>query len=145
MSDTPEAVSKSPFVHLHVHSMYSLLDAMGDVTDLVDRAKVLGYDALALTDHGALYGAIEFYEAATKAGIKPIIGVEAYIAANKLSDKRARIDDRFTHLTLLAETNEGYQNLLKLIQMFLKKESKAGLNTIICQKRESKSLLTKPC
>lgn len=117
MPDTPEAVTKSPFVHLHVHSMYSLLDAMGDVTDLVNRAKVLGYDALALTDHGALYGAIEFYEAATKAGMKPIIGVEAYIAANKLSDKRARIDDRFTHLTLLAETNEGYQNLLKLVSM----------------------------
>lgn len=95
--------------------MYSLLDAMGDVSDLVDRAKELGYDALALTDHAGLYGAIEFYEAATKAGIKPILGVEAYIAPNALTDKRPRIDDHFTHLTLIAETNEGYQNLLKLV------------------------------
>lgn len=106
---------KSPFVHLHAHSMYSLLDAMGDVADLVARAKELGYDALALTDHGGLYGAIEFYEAATKAGIKPIIGVEAYLAPNKRTDKRPRIDDYASHLTLLAETNEGYQHLLQLV------------------------------
>ncbi len=106
---------KSPFVHLHVHSMYSLLDAIGDATEVVAKAKELGYDAIAITDHAALYGTIEFYEAATKAGIKPIIGVEAYLAPNKLTDKRARIDDHFSHLTLLAETNEGYQNLLKLV------------------------------
>ncbi len=110
-------VVKSPFVHLHVHSMYSLLDAVGDVTDLVDRAKELGYDTLALTDHGGLYGAIEFYEAATKAGIKPIIGVEAYVAPHAHTDKRPRIDDHPSHLTLLAETNEGYQNLLRLVSL----------------------------
>ena len=108
---------KAPFVHLHAHSMYSLLDALGEVGDLVAIAKEKGYDAVALTDHGGLYGAIEFYEAATKAGIKPILGVEAYIAPNKHTDKRARIDDWTTHLTLLAETNEGYQNLLKLISI----------------------------
>ncbi len=107
----------SPFIHLHVHSMYSLLDALGDVSDLVDRAKEFGYDALALTDHAGLYGAVEFYEAAMKAGIKPILGVEAYLAPNTLTDKRPRIDDHPSHLTLLAETNEGYQNLLKLVSI----------------------------
>ena len=121
MADAPkapaEALPKSPFVHLHAHSMYSLLDAMGDVGDLVDRAKELGYDAIALTDHAALYGAIEFYEAATKAGVKPIIGIEAYLAPNKLSDKRPRIDDFASHLTLLCETNEGYHNLLHLVSI----------------------------
>lgn len=115
MSDAIDAPRKSPFVHLHVHSMYSLLDAMGDVTDVVARAKEQGYDAIALTDHAGLYGAVEFFEAAKKAGIKPIIGVEANIAPNAMADKRPRIDDQMTHLTILAETNEGYQNLLKLV------------------------------
>ncbi len=115
MSDVVESLPKSPFVHLHVHSMYSLLDAIGDVGDLVDRAKELGYDALALTDHAGLYGAIEFYEACHKAGIKPIIGVEAYVAPNKHTDKRPRIDDHSSHITLIAETNEGYHNLLTLV------------------------------
>ncbi len=123
MSDTSspgplvEEKPKSPFVHLHAHSMYSLLDAVGDVGDIVARAKELGYDSLALTDHAALYGAIEFYEAATKAGIKPILGVEAYIAPNKHTDKRPRIDEYVSHLTILTETNEGYQNLLHLISI----------------------------
>lgn len=97
--------------------MYSLLDALGDPADLVERAKELGFDALALTDHAALYGAIEFYEAARKARIKPIIGVEAYLAPHKHTDRRPRIDDQFTHLTLLAETDEGYKNLLKLVSL----------------------------
>ncbi len=114
ISAAPE-IQKAPFIHLHAHSMYSLLDAFGDPGDIVAKAKELGYDAMALTDHAGLYGAIEFYEAATKAGIKPIIGVEAYIAKNKRTDKRPRIDDHTSHLTLLAETNEGYQNLLKLV------------------------------
>jgi DNA polymerase-3 subunit alpha len=117
-SATPVAeIPKSPFVHLHAHSMYSLLDAMGDVGDLVARAKEQGYDAIALTDHAALYGAIEFFEAATKAGIKPIIGVEAYVAPNKYTEKRPRIDEYVSHITLLAETNEGYQNLLRLVSI----------------------------
>ena len=110
-----DAAPRSPFVHLHAHSMYSLYDAIGDVHDLVDRAKELGYDAVALTDHGALYGAIEFYEAAKKAGIKPIIGVEANIALNLLTDRRAGIDNQSHHLTLLCETTEGYHNLLELV------------------------------
>ncbi len=116
----PEEVAqhaKSPFIHLHAHSMYSLLDALGDVSEIVGHAKSLGYDALALTDHAGLYGAIEFYEAAVKAGIKPIIGVEANIAPHGHTDRRPRIDEYVTHLTILAETNEGYQNLLQLISI----------------------------
>ncbi|MBP7133738.1 DNA polymerase III subunit alpha [Patescibacteria group bacterium] len=107
----------SPFVHLHCHSMFSLSDAMGSPDQLVEHAKSLGYDALALTDHSAMYGVIAFYEAAKKGGIKPIIGVEVAVAPNKHTDKRSGIDNRISHLTLLAETNEGYQNLLKLISI----------------------------
>ena len=114
MSESVEN-QKSPFIHLHAHSMYSLSDALGDPADLVKRAVELGYDAIALTDHRALYGVIEFYEAAEKAGIKPIIGVEIDVAPNKLSDKRPRVDDFSYHLTLLAETNEGYQHLLQIV------------------------------
>ncbi|MBU2509256.1 DNA polymerase III subunit alpha [Patescibacteria group bacterium] len=108
---------KSPFVHLHTHSMYSLLDALGDVWDIVEHAKSLGYDALALTDHAGLYGAVEFFEACKKHEIKPIFGVEANIAAHKMTDKRARIDDRMSHLTILAESYEGYQNLMQLVSL----------------------------
>jgi DNA polymerase-3 subunit alpha len=119
MSDhtpAPEA-PKSPFVHLHAQSMYSLYDGMGSPEDLVARAKELGYDAIALTDRHALYGAVEFYEAAHKAGIKPIIGVLMSVAPHKHTDKRAGIDQHSSNLTVLAETNEGYQNLLKLISI----------------------------
>ncbi|MEK7516594.1 MAG: DNA polymerase III subunit alpha [Patescibacteria group bacterium] len=100
------------FVHLHLHSHYSLLDGLGKIPELVSRAKELGMDALALTDHGVLYGAIEFYQECTKAGIKPIIGMEAYIAPHRMTDRRPRIDDRATHLTLLAANIEGYRNLM---------------------------------
>ena len=104
-------------MHLHAHSMLSLHDAMGSVEDLVLRAKELGFDAIALTDHSGLYGAIEFYEAAHKHGLKPIIGVEANVAANKHTDRRAGIDNHSTHITLLAETTEGYRNLLQLVSI----------------------------
>jgi DNA polymerase-3 subunit alpha len=110
----------SPFVHLHVRSMYSLYDAMGDVSDIVNKAKELGMDAVALTDRAGMYGAIEFYKAAKKAGIKPIIGVEMNVARDKLTDKRARVDDQSYKLVLLAENGEGYHNLLKIVsQSFL--------------------------
>lgn len=119
MADAPKVevppIPPAPFVHLHVHSMFSLSDAMGDASDVVARAKELGYDAIALTDHNGLYGAIEFYEAAVKAGLKPILGVEMAMAPNKHTDKRAGIDNRTSHITLLAETNEGYKNLLVLV------------------------------
>mgnify|MGYP001584694387 CR=1 FL=1 len=104
----------SKFIHLHVHSHYSLLQALPKIDELVDRAKKLGMESLALTDYGAMYGIIEFYEACTKAGIKPILGLEAYMAFEKLTDKRPRIDDRPTRIVLLAETLEGYKNLMKL-------------------------------
>ncbi len=103
------------FTHLHVHSHYSLLDGLAKIDELVARAAELGMDSLALTDHGNLYGAVEFYEKAKKAGIKPIIGVEAYIAYERMQDRRPGIDDKRCHLTILAENNEGYQNLIKLV------------------------------
>ncbi len=104
----------SDFVHLHIHSHYSLLDGLPKIPELVERAKKNGMSAVALTDHGVLYGAIEFYQEAVKAGIKPIIGVEAYIARNGRLNKRPRVDDRPYHMVLLARNNIGYQNLLKL-------------------------------
>ncbi|MBI2637464.1 MAG: PHP domain-containing protein, partial [Candidatus Sungbacteria bacterium] len=103
------------FTHLHVHSHYSLLDGLAKIGELVGRCKELGMDSLALTDHGALYGAIEFYQKALKAGIKPIIGAEMYVAYEGMGDKRPGIDDKRYHLTLLAKNLEGYHNLVKLV------------------------------
>ncbi|MBI4407164.1 MAG: PHP domain-containing protein, partial [Candidatus Kerfeldbacteria bacterium] len=103
------------FTHLHVHSHYSLLDGLPKIDQLVQHAKTLGFKALALTDHGVLYGAIEFYEACRAAGIKPIIGVEIYVAQRSLHDKQPRLDDKPYHLILLAETTTGYYNLIKLV------------------------------
>ncbi len=103
------------FVHLHTHSHYSLLDGLATPKALVARAKELGMEALALTDHGNLYGAIEFYKAAKAAGIKPILGVEAYVAQRTRFDKASGADDRSFHLTLLVENLTGWKNLIKLI------------------------------
>jgi DNA polymerase-3 subunit alpha len=102
------------FVHLHVHSHYSLLEALPSPKALVARAKEQGAKALALTDNGAMYGVVEFYKACKDAGIKPIIGMDLYIAQNRMTDKRARIDDRPYRLTVLAYNNDGYKNLLKI-------------------------------
>lgn len=103
------------FVHLHVHSHYSLLDGLTKIDDLVKTAKEDGSPAIALTDHGVMYGVIEFYEKCKKAGIKPIIGVEAYLAPGSRLDKTKSFDERnFYHLLLLAKNNAGYQNLIKL-------------------------------
>ena len=102
------------FVHLHVHSEYSLLDGLSKVDKLVQRAKSLDMPALALTDHGAMFGAIAFYEAAKKADIKPIIGVETYLAARGMRDRDPQQDQRSFHLLLLAENDQGYKNLLKI-------------------------------
>ena len=104
----------SDFVHLHVHSHYSLLDGLAKTKGLVQKAKELGMPAVALTDHGVMHGVIEFYQAAVKEGIKPIIGVEAYIARNGMHNKRAKIDERPYHIVLLAKNNQGYKNLVKL-------------------------------
>jgi DNA polymerase-3 subunit alpha len=102
------------FVHLHVHSEYSLLDGMSRIPSLVGRAKELGMPALALTDHGALFGAIEFYNEAKKQGIKPIIGMEAYLSARGMKDRDPNFDSRSFHLLLLAENDVGYRNLLRI-------------------------------
>ncbi|MBU0497135.1 MAG: DNA polymerase III subunit alpha, partial [Candidatus Thermoplasmatota archaeon] len=101
------------FVHLHTHSHYSLLDGVPKIPELVKAAKNMKMPALALTDHGNLYGAIEFYQEAKKIGIKPIIGVEAYVAPNGINVRKAK--ERPYHLTLLAENNQGYENLIELI------------------------------
>jgi len=107
-------MSDKPFVHLHVHSYYSLLDGLGKPAAYAKKAKEQGSSAVALTDHGAMHGCIEFYKACKEQKIKPILGCEVYIAFNKLSDKRHQIDTKRTHATLLAETQEGYENLLKM-------------------------------
>ncbi len=103
------------FVPLHVHSHYSLLDGLVKIDDLLAKAKADGMEAIALTDHGSMYGIIEFVQKAKKAGIKPIIGVEAYVAPYGRHNKRSKIDEDRYHLILLAKDNTGYQNLLKLV------------------------------
>lgn len=106
----------SSFVHLHLHTEYSLLDGAVRIPELMKRAKALGMPAVAMTDHGNLYGAVEFYQEARNAGIKPIIGCEAYLAPGSMQEKKDVAGRRrSSHLTLLAETNEGYANLVKLI------------------------------
>lgn len=102
------------FTHLHVHTHYSLLDGMGKVPNLLDRAKELGMDALAITDHGVMYGVLEFYQEAKLRNIKPILGIEAYVAPRSHNLKVPKLDTDSFHLTLLAKNNKGYQNLLKL-------------------------------
>ena len=103
------------FVHLHVHTEYSLLDGANRIKDLVKRVKELGMDSIAITDHGVMYGAIEFYKECKKNGIKPIIGCEVYTAPRSRFDKEPNIDDKMGHLILLAKDNEGYQNLIKIV------------------------------
>ena len=105
------------FVHLHVHSQYSLLDGACKITDLVDKVKALGQTAVAITDHGAMYGAVDFYKYAKKQGIKPIIGCEVYTAKRNLEDKTAELDSDYGHLVLLAENQTGYKNLIKLVSI----------------------------
>ena len=107
----------SRFVHLHTHSHYSLLDGLGKIDDLVNRAKELGMDSLAVTDHGNLYGAIEFYKKAKKAGLKPILGVEAYVAPGSHKTKQASGEKKYYHLILLAKNNAGWKNLIKLVTL----------------------------
>ncbi len=103
------------FVHLHTHSEYSLLDGLGKLNDLIARAKSYGMDALAITDHGAMYGSFKFYLKAKAAGIKPIIGVETYVARRSRFEKQAKVDVDPFHLVLLAKNENGYKNLMKLV------------------------------
>ena len=103
------------FAHLHVHSEYSLLDGACRIKDLAARAAELEMPALALTDHGVMYGIIDFYQACRKAGVKPLLGCEVYVAARTRHDREAGTDRGNTHLTLLAENPDGYRNLLKIV------------------------------
>jgi len=105
------------FIHLHTHSHYSLLDGLSKIPDMVKMAKKNGMNALAITDHGNMYGAIELYKEAQKAGIKPIIGVEAYIAERGRKDKEPGVDNRRYHVTLLAKNLQGYKNLMRLVSI----------------------------
>jgi DNA polymerase III subunit alpha len=108
-------ISARDFTHLHTHSEFSLLDGLGRITDLVDSAEAQGFDSLALTDHGALYGAVAFYQAAKTKGIKPIIGVETYVARRSMTEKEGKADAQPFHLILLAKDLVGYRNLCRLV------------------------------
>ena len=107
----------SKFVHLHIHSEFSLLDGANRIKDLPKRAKELGMDSIALTDHGVMYGAIDFYKACKAEGVKPIIGCEVYVAPRSRLNKEPGIDNKYNHLILLAKNNEGYKNLSKLVSI----------------------------
>ena len=104
------------FTHLHVHTEYSLLDGSSKIKELAARAKELGMDSLAITDHGVLYGVIDFYRACREVGIKPIIGCEIYVSpGSRFDGETVNGEDRYYHLVLLAENNQGYQNLMKIV------------------------------
>ena len=122
------------FSHLHLHSHYSLLDGLAKIDEILQRAKELEMSACALTDHGVLYGAVEFYKKAQKIGIKPIIGSELYLARESRFQKRANIDDKRYHLVVLVKNERGYQNLVKLI-------TKAHLEGFYYKPRIDKELL----
>jgi len=126
----------SKFTHLHVHSHYSLLDGLAKIDDLIKKAKELNMNSLAITDHGVLYGAIEFYKKAKKAGIKPIIGCELYIAPEGRHFKRPGIDKKRWHITVLAKNKTGYKNLIQLV-------TKAHLEGFYYRPRVDKELLKK--
>jgi DNA polymerase-3 subunit alpha len=108
-------VAPNDFVHLHLHSEFSLLDGLGRIDELAERGSQLGFDAMAVTDHGALYGAVAFVQACAARGIKPIVGVETYVARRGMRDKEGKVDAQPFHLVLLAQSWEGYQNLCRLI------------------------------
>ena len=124
------------FTHLHVHSHYSLLDGLPKIDELLDYVKELGMDSVALTDHGVLYGAVEFYKKAKAKGVKAIIGCEIYTAFERMDQKRPNVDDKKYHLILLAKNEEGYKNLVQLI-------TKAHLEGFYYKPRVDDELLAK--
>ncbi|MHB8173936.1 MAG: PHP domain-containing protein, partial [Nitrospirota bacterium] len=105
------------FVHLHIHTQYSLLDGANRIDDLIARAVEYGMPALAITDHGNMFGAVEFYLKAQKAGIKPIIGCECYLAPGARTEKTGGPHDSAFHLILLARNIDGYKNLMRLVSL----------------------------
>ena len=108
-------MATSDFAHLHVHTEYSLLDGLTKVESLVEHTKSLGMSAVAMTDHGNMHGAIDFYKAAKAKGVKPIMGAELYVAERTLRDKDQSQDRENYHLTVLAKDLTGYKNLIKLL------------------------------
>ena len=124
------------FTHLHVHTHYSLLDGLSKIDDLIERVKELKMDAVAITDHGVLYGAIEFYKKAKTAGIKPIIGCEVYEAIDSMERKDPQKDKSRYHLILLAKNLTGYNNLVKIV-------TEANLNGFYYKPRVDTELLSK--
>ena len=110
--------NKMAFVHLHTHTEYSLLDGSNKIKNYVKRVKELGMNSAAITDHGVMYGVIDFYKAAKNAGINPIIGCEVYVAPNSRLDRElGHGEDRYFHMILLAENNKGYENLMKIVSI----------------------------
>ena len=105
------------FVHLHIHTEYSLLDGACRINRLMERVQELGQKAVAITDHGVMYGAVDFYKAAKKAGVKPIIGCEVYVAPRSRFDKTYELDGEAYHLVLLCKNQTGYKNLIYLCSM----------------------------
>lgn len=110
-------LENNSFVHLHVHSEYSLLDGACRIKELVKKVKELGQTAVAVTDHGVMYGAVDFYREAKSAGIKPIIGCEVYVARRTRFDREMKLDSHPYHLILLCKNNQGYKNLIKLVSL----------------------------
>ena len=100
------------FVHLHLHTEYSLLDGATRISSIADKALSLGQDAVAITDHGVMYGAVEFYTALKEKGVKPIIGCEVYVAPRTRFDKVKAFDSEYNHLVLLCKNEKGYKNLI---------------------------------
>ena len=126
------------FVHLHVHTQYSILDGASRIKSLyskkdktkrlipglIDRAKELNMPAIAITDHGNMYGAVDFYRECKKQGIKPIIGCEVYVAPRSRYDKDKTLDSKYNHLVLLVKNETGYKNLIKMVFTYLKRWQK---------------------
>ena len=102
------------FVHLHVHTEYSLLDGAARISDLLDKCSELGMPGIAITDHGVMYGVMDFYKEAKARGLKHVIGCEVYVAPRSMHDKASRSDGNYSHLVLLAENQTGYRNLMAL-------------------------------
>src|SRR5437868_2962236 len=107
----------SQFVHLHVHTEYSMLDGLSKIPDLIKKVKENGQTAVAITDHGGMYGAVSFYNKCKKEDVKAIIGVEAYVAKNSRFDKQTKMGSDQFHLLLLAQNMKGYQNLMRLVSL----------------------------